>query len=158
LITHVRRPSIALIVGQRAARPPRAVNPWAGWALALAAVVGGWLSYGWQGLVLAVTVIVFWLLLQFSRSLRALQRAAGRPVGSVPNAVMFSAKLQAGLRLPQVLALTGSLGRKVGDTDGQGPETWAWADAAGDEVRVELHGGRVSAWKLTRAAPAAPDA
>ncbi len=124
------------------------MNPWAGWALALAAVVGGWLSYGWQGLVLALTVIVFWLLLQFSRSLRALQRAAGRPVGSVPNAVMLNAKLQAGLRLPQVLALTGSLGRKVGDD----PETWAWADAAGDEVRVELHGGRVCAWKLTRAA------
>lgn len=123
------------------------MNPWAGWALALAAVVGGWLSYGWQGLVLALTVIVFWLLLQFSRSLRALQRAAGRPVGSVPNAVMLNAKLQAGLRLPQVLALTGSLGRKVGDD----PETWAWADAAGDEVRVELHGGRVCAWKLTRA-------
>lgn len=130
------------------------MNPWVGWALALAALVGGWLSYGWRGLVLAVTVIVFWLLLQFSRSLRALQRAAGRPVGSVPNAVMFNAKLQAGLRLPQVLALTGSLGRKVGDD----PEAWAWADAAGDEVRVELHGGRVSAWKLTRAAAAAPEA
>lgn len=134
------------------------MNPWVGWGLALAAVVGGWLSYGWQGLVLAVTVIVFWLLLQFSRSLRALQRAAGRPVGSVPNAVMFNARLQEGLRLPQVLALTGSLGRKVEGAGGQGPETWAWADAAGDEVRVELHDGRVSAWKLTRAAAPAPDA
>lgn len=130
------------------------MNPVAGWALAAAAVVAGWLGYGWRGLVLALTVIVFWLLLQFSRSLRALQRAAGRPVGSVANAVMFNAKLHPGLRLPQVLALTGSLGRKVGAD----PESWAWADEAGDEVRVELHDGRVSAWTLTRAATAAAPA
>ncbi|MBX3635107.1 MAG: hypothetical protein KF683_06935 [Rubrivivax sp.] len=128
------------------------MNPAVGWALAAVAVVAGWLGYGWRGLVLALTVIVFWLLLQFSRSLRALQRAAGRPVGSVANAVMFNAKLHPGLRLPQVLALTGSLGRKVGAD----PEAWAWADEAGDEVRVELHDGRVSAWTLTRAASSAP--
>ncbi|MCW5609237.1 MAG: hypothetical protein KIS83_00900 [Rubrivivax sp.] len=130
------------------------MNPWVGWALALAAVVGGWLSYSWQGLVLAVTVIVFWLLLQFSRSLRALQRAGQRPLGTVANAVMLHARLQAGLRLPQVLALAGSLGRKVGGSDADGTEAWAWADEAGDEVRVELTKGRVSAWKLTRAADA----
>jgi hypothetical protein len=127
------------------------MNPWVGWGLAFAALVAGWLGYGWRGLALALTVIVFWLLLQFSRSLRALQRASGRPVGSVPSAVMFHARLQTGLRLPQVLALTGSLGRKVGAE----PEAWAWADEAGDEVRVELREGRVSAWQLTRAPAAA---
>jgi hypothetical protein len=127
------------------------MNPQVGWALAAAALVAGWLGYGWRGLALALTVIVFWLLLQFSRSLRALQRAAGKPVGTVANAVMLHARLQTGLRLPQVLALTGSLGRKVGDA----PEVWAWADEAGDEVRVELVGGRVSAWQLARASAAA---
>jgi len=50
LITHVCTASEAL-----------AMNPHTlvGWGLALAAVVVGWLSYGWQGLVLAVTVVVF---------------------------------------------------------------------------------------------------
>ena len=67
------------------------MNPVVGWGLALVAVVAGWLGYGWRGLVLAVTVIVFWLLLQFSRSLRALQRAGQRPVGTVANAVMLHA-------------------------------------------------------------------
>lgn len=132
------------------------MSPWAGWGLAFAALVAGWLGYGWRGLLLALSVTVFWLLLQFSRSLRVLQRAAARPVGTVDNAVMFNAKLDSGLRLPQVLALTRSLGRKVGGTDGHGPEAWAWVDEAGDEVRVELVDGRVSAWKLTRAAASAP--
>ena len=36
-------------------------------ALALAA---SWQAYGWPGIALAFSVVVFWLLLQFSRSLR----------------------------------------------------------------------------------------
>lgn len=119
-----------------------------GWALALAALVVGYLGYGWRGLALAITATLFWLLLQFSRALRALRVAADRPLGQVPNAVMFNARLARGMRLPDVLRLTRSLGRQVG-TD---PEAFAWVDAAGDEVRVELRDGRVSAWSLTRAA------
>lgn len=123
-----------------------------GWALALVAVIVGWQVWGWQGVVLAVTVTVFWLLLEFSRSLRVLRAAAGSPVGSVPNAVMLNAKLASGMRLPQVLKLTRSLGRQVSAE----PEVWAWADAGGDEVRVTLQSGRVSSWQLVRAAQ--PDA
>jgi len=44
------------------------------------------------------------------------------------------------------VALTRSLGQRVAET----PETWAWRDDAGDEVRVELHDGRVTAWRLLR--------
>ena len=40
-----------------------------GWALAAAALAAGWLGYGWRGLVLALSVIAFWLLLQASRTL-----------------------------------------------------------------------------------------
>ena len=118
-----------------------------GWGLAVVAVAVGYQSWGWRGVALAVTVTVFWLLLQFTRSLRVLRDAAGAPVGSVANAVMLNAKLHTGMRLPDVLKLTRSLGRPLS----QDPEAWAWADEAGDEVRVTLQDGRVSAWELKRA-------
>ena len=66
-------------------------SAWLGWGLAVAAVAAGYVGYGWKGVVLAVTVAFFWLLLQFSQSLRVLRIASGRPVGLVPNAVMFNA-------------------------------------------------------------------
>ena len=124
------------------------MTAWFGWGLAVAAVAVGYVGYGWPGVVLALGVVVFWLLLQFSRALRALRLASGRPVGQVPNAVMLHARLRPGLRLPQVLALTRSLGRRIADD----PETFAWCDEAGDEVQVELHHGRITAWRLQRAA------
>jgi hypothetical protein len=117
-----------------------------GWLLALVALAVGYTAYGWRGLVLALTVIVFWLLLQFSRALRAMKAAAGRPVGTVDSAVMLHARLHAGMSLAQILKLTGSLGAKRGDE----PEAWAWRDAAGDEVRVELQTGRLASWHLKR--------
>ncbi|MCW5661215.1 MAG: hypothetical protein KIT60_26230 [Burkholderiaceae bacterium] len=123
-------------------------NPILGWALAALAVAIGYAQWGWQGVVLAVTMIVFWLLLQFSRALRVLRRAGAAPVGQVPNAVMLHAKLQRGQRLPQVLAVTKSLGTKVSDD----PETFEWRDAGGDAVRIELRDGKVDRWTLLRAA------
>ena len=130
------------------------MTAWIGWALAVLALAAGYAGYGWPGVLLGLGVVVFWLLLQFSRALRVLRVASARPVGTVPNAVMLHAQLRTGLRLPQVLALTKSLGRRTTDN----PETWAWRDEGGDEVQVELRDGRVSAWRLQRAdpAPAAP--
>ncbi len=129
------------------------MTAWIGWSLAVVAVAVGYAGYGWPGVLLALGVVVFWLLLQFSRALRVLRVASQRPVGTVPNAVMLHAKLRAGLRLPQVLALTRSLGRRVAED----PETWAWCDDAGAEVQVELRRGRVAAWRLLRQEePAAP--
>jgi hypothetical protein len=125
-----------------------------GWTLAVAAVVAGWLSWGWQGVVLAVTVVVFWLLLQFNRAVRVLRIAGGNPVGFVANAVMLHAQLKPGMRLPEVLVITKSLGRPVaadGAADGA-TETWAWADAAGDTVQLTLRKGRLAHWELQRAA------
>lgn len=127
------------------------MNPILGWGLAVVAVVAGWLSYGWQGVVLAVSVTVFWLLLQFSRVLRVMRMAAGRPVGSIDSAVMLHAKLRPGLKLLQILPLTRSLGQKVADD----PETFVWTDGGGDRVRVELRDGRCTAFALERAG--APD-
>ncbi|MBL8343105.1 MAG: hypothetical protein JNL30_16680 [Rubrivivax sp.] len=122
-----------------------------GWGLALLALVAGYVGYGWQGLALTLTVIAFWLLLQFSRSLRVLRDAAGRPVGSVDNVVMLQAKLHAGMRLPQVLRLTRSLGTPLAP---EPDETWAWADEAGDRVELVFVGGRLAHWSLHRVTPA----
>lgn len=126
------------------------MNPIVGWGLALVAVTAGYVVYGWPGVLLAVTVTVFWLLLQFSRLMRVMQRAGRRPVGEIGNAVMLHARLKPGMKLLEILPLTGSLGRKVADD----PETFVWTDAGGDRVRVELRGGRCSHFTLERAAAA----
>ncbi len=125
------------------------MSPAVGWALAALALVAGFVGHGWPGLVLAITVIVFWLLLQFSRSLRALRDAAARPVGEVGNAVMLHARLHPGMRLVEILKITRSLGRR---TAGPPDETFEWRDAGGDAVQVVLRNGRVSAVRLQRAA------
>ena len=130
------------------------MNPVVGWILAAAALAAGYLGYGWPGVALAVTVIVFWLLLQFNRAMRAMRQASARPVGSVASAVMLHARLHAGMPLLDVLKLTKSLGRRVADD----PETFAWTDEAGDTVQVELNRGRVRAWSLQRRADADADA
>jgi uncharacterized protein (DUF58 family) len=156
LITHVCKPVIRPILREgpgRACKVPPVNGAWLGWALAVAAVAAGYVGYGWKGVALAVTVAFFWLLLQFSQSLRVLRIASARPVGAVPNAVMLHARLQQGMRLPAVLKLTRSLGRRVADE----PEAWAWADESGDEVEVQLVDGRITAFTLKRKA-AEPDA
>ncbi|MBL8328812.1 MAG: hypothetical protein JNJ71_08165 [Rubrivivax sp.] len=126
------------------------MNPIVGWSLAVLAIAVGYLQWGWPGVVLGVTVVVFWMLLQFSRVVRVMRQASQAPVGQVPSAVMLHARLRAGMRLLEVLPLTRSLGRKLADT----PETFAWADEAGDRVVIELAGGRVTRWTLERAAEA----
>jgi hypothetical protein len=126
------------------------VNAVVGWLLAAGALALGYLQWGWPGVALAVTLIVFWLLLQFSRALRALRKAGHAPVGHIDNAVMLHARLQRGQRLPQILALTRSLGHKRGDD----PEAFEWRDAGGDAVRIELVDGKLAHWELQRAAAA----
>lgn len=114
--------------------------------LVLACLGAGWIGWGWRGLVLAVTVIVFWMLLQFSRTLRVMRAAALNPVGRVANAVMFQSRLVRGQSLLQLIALTRSLGERVS----QEPEAWRWRDAAGDAVEVRFDAGRVQDWALQR--------
>lgn len=119
-----------------------------GWPLVALALGVGWWQWGWRGLVLAVTLVVFWMLLQFSRSLRVMGNAAKAPVGHVANAVMLHARLKPGLPLLQILPLTGSLGQKVAEA----PETFRWTDDAGDSVTVVMENGRLARWELQRAA------
>jgi uncharacterized protein (DUF58 family) len=120
--------------------------PWFGWALAVLAVAAGYVSYGWRGVLLAVTVIVFWLLLQLSRTLRTLRTAAGSPVGHVGSAVMLHTRLKPGLRLIDVIAMTRSLGERVSET----PEVWRWRDDGGATLILQFEGARLAQWRLER--------
>ena len=111
-----------------------------GWALAALAVAVGWWQMGWMGVVLAVTVTAFWLLLQFSRTLRVMRNAADAPKGRVANAVMFHSRLKPGLTLLQVLPLAGSLGEQLSaeaPVAGQ-PEQFRWTDEGGDRDRKSV--------------------
>lgn len=123
------------------------MNPVLGWTLAVAGTAIGYVAYGWRGVALAASAVVFWLLLQFTRALRVLRVAGQAPVGRVDSAVMLHARLNRGMRLIEILPLTRSLGQKLADD----PETFRWSDDSGAAVTVELVGGRCTRWTLERA-------
>ncbi|NRF69537.1 hypothetical protein HLB44_21265 [Aquincola sp. S2] len=127
------------------------MNALIGWGLAAVATALGYAVYGWPGVALAASVMVFWLLLQFSRAMRVMRLAGQAPVGRVASAVMLQSQLRKGQRLMELLALTRSLGEKLRDE----PETYRWTDPGGAAVTVELHGGRLSEWHFTRPPDAA---
>lgn len=121
------------------------MNPWIGIGLALAALILGGALMGWQGIIFATTGIIFWLLLQISRLMRVMKTAGAAPMGSVGNAVMLNSKLHAGMKLVELITLTGSLGIK------QAAETFVWRDPGGDAVEVVLKKGKLAEWRLIRA-------
>jgi len=122
------------------------MNRTVGWILAVLALAAGWRLHGWPGIVMAITVLVFWLLLQFSRSLRVMQNAGRSPVGQVPSAVMLHARLKRGMTLMDIVQVSKALGRKVSDE----PETWAWCDESGATVTITMKHARLESWHLTR--------
>lgn len=130
------------------------MNPWLGWTLAAAALFAGWRSYGWPGIALAFSVIVFWLLLQFNRSVRVMRAASESPLGRIDSAVMLNAKLREGLPMLEVVKLTKSLGQRVSED----PEVWRWADDGGSSVEVTFINGRCTRWTLQRPLEAAEEA
>jgi hypothetical protein len=142
-----------MAVMRRPASTRITVNPLVGWALAALALLVGHATGGWQGVVLALTVVVFWLVLQFSRTLRVMRAAAQLPVGYIPNAVMFATKLHPGMPLLDVIGRTRSLGQRVSGA----PEIYAWVDAGGDAVRATFESGRLARWELVRATSAPSD-
>ena len=122
------------------------MSPIVGWSLAALGIAAGYVGWGWPGVVLGVTVVVFWLLLQFSRSLRVLRLAAGNPVGHVDSAVMLHSRLKGGMTLLQVLVLTRSLGTRLNEE----PERWGWIDPGGARVSLEFDAGKLRTWQLAR--------
>jgi hypothetical protein len=125
------------------------MNPILGWALVAVFVALAWQQYGWQGVLFALTVVVFWLLLQFSRTVRAMRLAGQAPVGHVDSAVMLNAKLRPGMTMLQVIGLTKSLGRKLD----AGDDDWAWSDEGGSTVRLHFTGGKLARFELDRPGP-----
>jgi hypothetical protein len=124
------------------------MNPFLGWTLALMALAAGWLGYGWPGVAMAVTVVTFWLILQFNRAVRVMKNASETPVGHVVSVVMLNAKLKAGMPMIQVVGLTRSLGKRVAGS----AETYLWTDAGGLELVVTFDNGRCKSWQLNRPA------
>ncbi len=141
------------------------MNPTLGWALAVAALAAGYMGYGWPGVLLALSVVVFWLLLQFSRTLQLMRKTAQRPIGTVGklgSVLMLQTRLQRGMRLADVMKLAGSFGKPLTPTEAApaptDTEVYAWADAGGDALHVTLVSGKVSGWELMRAASTEPGA
>lgn len=130
------------------------MSPSIGIALALAALGVGYAGYGWQGLVLAVTIIVFVLLLQFNRVMRVMRTASRAPVGQVPSAVMLQAKLRQGMTLLDLVRTAGSLGRCEQETEAGA--RYVWSDPGGARLAAEFRKGRLTAWRLER--PDQPEA
>jgi len=126
------------------------MNPWWGWGLALLALVLGQALYGWQGLLFALSVVVFWLLLSFSRLMRVMRQAGAAPVGQVASVVMLQSRLQRGMRLIDVLRLTGSLGERQRAPHGVDEERWCWRDPGGAEITLVMRRGRLREWNWRR--------
>ena len=122
------------------------MNPLVGWGLAAVLAFAAWQAYGWSGLAMAASAIVFWLLLQFNRALRVMKRAADAPLAQVPSAVMFNAGLHRGMTMLQIVTRTRSLGRRLS----VGTDDWAWNDAGGSTVRLHFERGRLVRWALER--------
>jgi Flp pilus assembly protein TadB len=113
--------------------------------LALAALVAGGWALGWQGVLMALTVVVFLLMLQFTKLMRTMRRMSATPLGQTPSCLMLNSRLHAGLPLLQVLELAGSLGEKDG-------EHYRWRDPGGDTIRLRFDAAsRLVDWTFTRA-------
>jgi hypothetical protein len=111
-------------------------------------------SYGWGGIVAAVGILVFGILLNFTRTMQVLKRATNRPVGYTDSAVMLNAKLKPRMTLLHVVAMTRALGKLTSVKDTQ-PEVFTWTDTSQSCVTCTFVGGRLSHHELVR--PAQPD-
>ena len=111
-------------------------------------------SYGWQGVAGAISIVVFWVLLHFSRTMAVLKRTTHRPIGYVDSAVMLNAKLKPGMSLLHVVAMTKSLGALQTDKNAQ-PEIFRWTDGTESRVDATFVGGKLAHHELFR--PAQPE-
>ena len=115
----------------------------------VAVVLMAYRFYGWPGVAGTVSVLVFWLLLHFTRLLHILKRATSRPIGHVDSAVMLNAKLKPGMTLMHVVAMTRSLGALQSPKDAQ-PEIYRWTDAGDSQVTCTFAGGKLAAHQMVR--------
>ena len=121
----------------------------------IAGAVLAYRSYGWAGIAAAVSVLVFWVLMHFSRMMQVLKRATARPIGHVDSAVMLNAKLKPGVTLLHVIAMTRALGA-LQSPKGEQPEVFRWTDGSQSFVTCTFVSGKLSHYELFR--PEAVDA
>lgn len=110
---------------------------------------GAWREFGWAGIALAAGAVMMWILLHFTRLMHILKKAANRPVGHVASAVMLNAKLQKGMTLMHVIAMTKALGALQTPKDEQ-PEIFKWTDTGQSSVSCTFLEGKLQSWTLTR--------
>ncbi len=117
--------------------------------LGVALLAMAYRGYGWPGVAVGATALVMWALLHFNRMLQVLKRTANRPIGYVDSAVMLNSRLEAGVALLHVVAMTRSLGEPR-SAKNQQPERFRWTDASGSHVSCEFLGGKLLKWELVR--------
>ena len=115
----------------------------------IGAAVLAFRSYGWAGIAVVVTLLMFGILLHFSRMMQILKRAANRPIGYVDSAVMLNAKLKPGATLLHVVAMTRALGLLT-SVKGEQPEVFEWKDNSQSSVTCTFVGGKLSHHVLYR--------
>ncbi|HTH80204.1 MAG TPA: glycerate kinase [Ramlibacter sp.] len=116
---------------------------------ALALIFAGWYEAAWPGVAFAVGAIVMIVLVQFSKMMGVLNRAARSPKGRVGSAVMLNAKLRKGVNLLHVMAMTRSIGEPL-SAEGADPEFFRWTDDGGSSVTCEFSRGKLVKWSLER--------
>ena len=117
----------------------------------LSLVLAAYYFYRWAGVAVAVSALVLWLLLHFSRMMQVLKRTTNRPIGYVGSAVMLHAKLQPGMTLLHVVAMTRALGTRLTEKDVQ-PEVFRWTDGTDSHVTCTFVGGKLAQHALFRPA------
>ena len=124
--------------------------------VAIALGAGAWRAGGWAGVALLASGLVLWFMLNYTRLLTIMKRAADRPIGYVGSAVMLNGKLKPRMALLHVVGLTRALGERL-SPEGTEPEVYRWRDPGDSHVTAEFEGGRLARWRLERPAePAGP--
>lgn len=118
-----------------------------GWALVALLLFAGFQAYQWKGVALAATLVVFWLVLQFNRTLRVMKNATDLPIGYTDNARLLQGKLKVRMPLVSVVGFTQSLGHRSDDSQGD-DEKYTWTDPEGRALAITFHGGRITRWYL----------
>ncbi|MEX1167409.1 MAG: glycerate kinase [Hydrogenophaga sp.] len=126
---------------------PPLLQRWLFPALAAALAYAAWRSYGWPGLILAVLMLSFWLMLHFTKLMRLLRTVADRPMGRVSDANALAQRLKQGMPLVDVMRMTLSIGllRSSPNTD---PEVRSWSDEAGRTAVCTFEHGRLVSFRL----------
>jgi hypothetical protein len=116
-------------------------------ALATALAYAAWRSYSWPGLILALLMLSFWLLLHFTKLMRLLRTVANRPLGRVRDATVLAKHLKPGMPLVDVMRLTLSIGALQSAPDTE-PEVRTWSDDAGRTAICSFEQGRLVSFRV----------